>query len=248
MINNGSVLSDIPDEKSRLNLGTKNTQLYINSMNQDLFYFFSTYTYEKEEDKENLHEIETEALNIEAYAGTNIKPIPQRSYLILFYQIPSDVDFENVYRNIIDLEENEYIFKKYVFYYKIEEYEAFMKWYSDTGNCLSYNELLKIIATDTDFSKLEYRFLLRLMIKLPYLNFDFKQLELFEFDTIVVDKISAKRGAVQKEGLFKYNAIIQKKFNESFHFDDAIEFAEELIEDIVGDIHGQLQDIKNKYI
>ncbi|MDO0825866.1 ABC-three component system middle component 1 [Desulfosporosinus nitroreducens] len=192
-LNNGSVLSNQKDIDTKKELYSDMAQLFINEIDMK-YYFFASFSTEKDNfEISNMGEIEKITINnTETYKAIDT-PTPNSSYLVLFWEVPS-ID-ESIYRHIIKLEENEFFFKKYVFYYTSEELKAFKKWFSEK---ISFNKgdiktILNEISNE-DFEKPEICFILRLLIKIPFFDLPFPKAVLQDFDEIVQNKILVIRG------------------------------------------------------
>lgn len=129
-INGGSVVPKIPDEKSEIPLPNQNVMLYCQPLAKGVKYFFFADLGDTQNIEESIAEIEKTTIHKrrEWSAGSDLHP--SDSYIIYLWQTP---DFtENSSKEIIKLEENEFAYKKYVFYYTQSEYEAFCQWLENT--------------------------------------------------------------------------------------------------------------------
>ena len=109
-INAGSIITQTDDSTSRHSIDQHN-ELYLDNKRNN-YYFFSDVV-----DNENCVDINgIEKAISESNLYDNIeKPSPSESYLILLWKVESLDD--NLFPIIIEIEENEFVFKKYVFYY-----------------------------------------------------------------------------------------------------------------------------------
>lgn len=188
-LNGGSVLSNQKDKASGVNLYTDKACLYIDE-NDSKYYYFADLIVEN--NKSNLGEIEKMTVgNTEPYMAID-PPEASNSYLILFWKVAC-ID-ESIYRQIIRLEENEFFFKKYVFYYSEEEYNAFIRWYSSLTETKLSDLIEKIFDENSDFELPHISFLIRLLIKIPFWNITFPKAVLKDYDSIVSAKIDLSRG------------------------------------------------------
>lgn len=126
---------------------------------------------------------------------------PNNSYLILLYKI--ETFSEEVSKKIIMLEENEFFYKRYVFYYTENEYESFKSWFDKREE----KNLTSILQTD-DCSpvtkNLYMQFLLRLIIKIPFIKLEFKKMELENFDDLLMAQLNGtKKNKEQIHDLFR---------------------------------------------
>jgi len=220
-LNNGTVIYEKNDVDTEILLGEANLKLYHTNSKH---YFLSEY-------QENYDVIEKSIKSNQVVR--ELKDIrPNNSYLILFYKINS-FD-EEVSKKIIRLEENEFFYKKYVFYYTEKEYKSFVEWF----NISSQKKLSKILETEecTPKSGQEYiDFLLRLIIKIPFLNLEFKKMELANFDNLLdaqLDGIRKNKDEVHKT----YDRLANELKNRS-----ADEIAETLFGEIIGGIDDENQ-------
>jgi len=192
-LNSGSVLPDQKDIDTKKELFSEAAQLFISETDLK-YYFFASFCAEKDNYQiSNMGEIEKATIkNAETYQAID-PPTPNSSYLVLFWEV-TYID-ESIYRHIIKLEENEFFFKKYVFYYTAEELRAFKKWYSEkvAANKGDIKTMLKEI-TNEDFEKPEICFFIRLLIKIPFFDLPFPKAVLQDFDQIVQNKILVTRG------------------------------------------------------
>nr|WP_148403852.1 ABC-three component system middle component 1 [Desulfitobacterium hafniense] len=108
----------------------------------------------------------------------------------------------SIYPLIIKLEENEFFFKKYIFYYTQEELDAYTEWYpkvKKSGKSDVVDMLEMLSEPNVDLDALHVRFLLRLLIKVPFFCLAFPKAVLREFDEIVQTKINATRGETRQK-------------------------------------------------
>ena len=181
MLNDGNVIHDTKDNNTATNIGSESTLLFIG--NGDKYYYFSEFR--NKDGENNLPEIEKDILY-----SQNVELKAQHSYLILFYEV--DEINEYVYKKVIEIEESEYFYKKYVFYYTKAEYTSFKEWY-DSNIGTTANELVNNGYIHDHIGTLEMQFLLRLMIKVPIIKYKFKRAELKDFNNILNNKISRMR-------------------------------------------------------
>lgn len=192
-LNNGSVLPNQKDTYTNKELYSEIAQLFISETDMKYYFFASFYAEKDNYQISNMGEIEKITIkNAETYQVID-PPTPNSAYLILFWEVTS-ID-ESVYRHIIKLEENEFFFKKYVFYYTAEELKTFKKWYLEkvTANKGDIKTMLEEIINE-DFERPEISFFLRLLIKIPFFDLSFPKAVLQDFDMIVQNKILTTRG------------------------------------------------------
>lgn len=181
MLNGGSVIQNNNDKDTVANIDSESTFLFIG--NGDKYYYFSEYWYK--DGQSNLPDIEKDILY-----NKNIELKAQHSYLILFYQV--DEINEDVYKRVMEIEESEYFYKKYVFYFTKAEYVAFKEWYENISDTTA-NDLINNGYIHDNAINLEMQFLLRLLIKVPIIKYRFKRAELKDFNDILTNKISKMR-------------------------------------------------------
>ena len=199
-LNGGSIIKGQENEMSRVDLFSDDAVLYIDDKDSKYYFFADLIIDESDRNKNNMRQIEKCTINnLEAYAAV-APPLPNSSYLILFWKVTA-ID-ESIYPQIINLEENEFFYKKYVFYFTQEELDAFTNWFLEMNNsgkgCLDAlleelsNEAINLDAQHIDF-------FIRLLIKIPFLDLEFPRAVLREFDSIVSSKLAATRGKVGEE-------------------------------------------------
>lgn len=178
-LNEGSVIYQTDNKDSEIILENSNIKLYTAN---NKFYFLSEYNddYNIIEDSIRENDVVSQLEELK----------PNNSYLILFYEIE---EFnEQISKKIIKLEENEFFYKKYIFYYTQEEFKSFKEWF-DLKDFNSLSEILELSECDPKSEFLYMKFLLRLIIKIPFLNVRFKKIELENFDAILSDKLNCVR-------------------------------------------------------
>ena len=206
-INNGSVITADKDDNTQLPIPSDKITVFRQLLPNGVKYlFFSLYTNDgSEEFAATFSEIENVAIfqRDDWAQGEAIKA--SDSYLILFWHVPA-IDTA-VLKKVIELEDNEFYFKKYVFYYTTNEYEEFVKWYKDNRQKGSIVELLQGI--ETEFIKTPaIKFLTRLLIKVPCLTLPFQACELPNFDHLVDEQIRSIRDASVRENVNTVRRII----------------------------------------
>lgn len=186
-LNNGSVIRHADNKDTEIWLNESGVKLYYNN---NKYYFLSEYR--------NDYDIIEKRLKNNSAVKENKEIRPNNSYLILFYEIESFN--EEISKRIITLEENEFFYKKYVFYYSKEEYTSFTDWHNTLPQKdLSY--ILKNAQCSPSSEELHIQFLLRLIIKVPFLELEFKKMELEDFDSLLetqLDGIRKNKDSVQK--------------------------------------------------
>lgn len=206
IINGGNILNGIDDKNSKKLINDKN-ELYIS--NTGNYYFFS----ESIDDKNivNISDIEYAIQENELFKCVE-KPKPSDSYLIMIWKV--DKIDESIYPIIIETEENEFLFKKYVFYYTEEEIQQCKHWltYTYGNNVITTTQLLNDLKTIE--GKPEYQFLTRLLIKLPYIELSFEKVEHKEFQSYVSKQLNGIQKNKNKDEILalneKLNFLLQK--------------------------------------
>lgn len=213
-LNAGNVLPFQKDAETKIDLYHKDVELYIDySGNEKKYYYFAELKMDDEKD-DNLPQIEDILRNNEALAVIG-EPNPSDSYMILLWQI-ENID-ESIYPYVIKIEENEFFYKKYVFYYTGQELKSFMEWYhilSEKGSS-DLTELLQELQS-LDEGAVQVDFLTRLLAKVPFFNPVFPKAVMNDFDKMVQKRIDGIR-QTQKETI----GIINNIFNEAIESGNA---------------------------
>ncbi|MBC2080468.1 hypothetical protein HCA99_14655 [Listeria booriae] len=149
--------------------------------------------------------------------------IPQDTYLTMFYKV-KEITPEMI-KEIIPIEENEFRFKKYVFYYTENEIE---KTRDNIDNFFRQN-----IWTNTDLKDLKNPtslFLQRLAIKVPIIKLNFEREEVQGYDYFFNKEITGIR---KEREMIK---VIDKQINELLQQERDME---NIIQHIIKDIYGE---------
>ncbi len=190
-LNEGNVLPFQKDAETKIDLYNKDVELYIDySGNEKKYYYFAELKMDDEKD-DNLPQIEDILRNNEALAVIG-EPNPSDSYMILLWQI-ENID-ESIYPYVIKIEENEFFYIKYVFYYTGQELKSFMDWYhilSEKGSS-DLTELLQELQS-LDEGAVQVDFLTRLLAKVPFFNPVFPKAVMNDFDKMVQKRIDGIR-------------------------------------------------------
>lgn len=196
LLNEGNVLPFQKDAETKIDLYNKDVELYIDySGSEKKYYYFAELKMDDEKD-DNLPQIEDILRNNEAFAAIG-EPNPSDSYMILLWQI-ENID-ESIYPYVIKIEENEFFYKKYVFYYTRQELKSFMDWYhvlSEKGSS-ALTEILEALQF-LDEGDAQVDFLTRLLAKVPFFNPVFPKAVMNDFDKMVQKRIDGIR-QTQKE-------------------------------------------------
>ena len=187
LLNEGNVIPFQSDKKTKVNLYSDDIELYVDfSGTEKKYYYFAEFKMDDEKN-DNLEQIESVLINNEAYSIIG-EPRPSDSYMILSWKVEK-ID-EDIYPYIIDIEENEFFYKKYIFYYTEKELECFLEWYrklEETGDATLTRALYSLQNLDEELEQV--RFLTRLLIKVPFLNPVFPKAVMNDFDKMVQQKI-----------------------------------------------------------
>lgn len=213
-LNNGYVIPMQKDQDTKIDLNSEKVELFVDgSGKENKYYYFSEIEID-DENHDNLADIEEVALNSEIYVDIE-KPKPSDSYMILFWKV--DRIDESLYPYIIQIEENEFFYKKYVFYYTENELECFKKWCKSLET--NGKPVLEVVLND--LGKLEdesdqVQFLTRLLSKVPFFNPEFPKAAMKDFDKLVDQKINAvhkdKGNIVLMNNMF-LKSIEEESFN-----------------------------------
>lgn len=191
LLNEGKVIPFQADEETKINLCSNNVELYIDSSGaENKYYYFAEFKMDDEK-KDNLEQIESEVLSDDAYTVIG-EPSPSDSYMILLWEVEYINETINPY--IIEIEENEFFYKKYIFYYTKKELDCFMAWYKilqENGES-TLTTVLDALQELDDESEV-VKFLTRLLIKVPFLNPVFPKAVMNDFDKMVQQKITTSR-------------------------------------------------------
>lgn len=217
-LNGGNVLANQPDEETYINLFKENIWLY-KDLEEGKYYFFSNFDAESN----GLMQIENNILKNEALKEGEISP--SDTYLILFWEVEEITEF--VYSNIIKMEENEFFFKKYIFYYTKKEYADFLKWIKDIpcGEHLLENSINKLSEPSETLDNDYAQFFIKLLVKVPVINPVFPKAELVDFNDMVKSKLNGTQSNYRKT-LIDLDNLISEAIEE--YGDDSNIIAEEL--------------------
>lgn len=183
-LNNGSVIYGTADTDSEIILGVDNVKLY---RGVEKYYFLAEYT-------DNYNEIEKNIKDNKILK--NLPELrPNNSYLTLLYKVEHFSD--DILKKVIQIEENEFFYKKYVFYYSESELRSFNEWFSGRKD-KNLTSILHNEDCSPESEKLYMQFLLRLVIKLPFLRLNFKKMELDDFDVLVEHQLNGVRTATHE--------------------------------------------------
>lgn len=168
LLNGGNVIPMQKDKDTKIDLYNDKVQLFVDVSGEESKYYYFSELEIDDENRDNLAEIEDAALNSDAYAVIE-KPKPSDSYMILFWKV-EHIE-ETLYPYIIKIEENEFFYKKYVFYYTEKEQQCFEKWCESLK--INGKPMLDTVLEEVQFLNDEseqVQFLTRLLSKVPFFN------------------------------------------------------------------------------
>lgn len=139
---------------------------------------------------------------------------PQFIYVIVLKEVKQMN--EQIFKDIISIEENEYFCKKYVLYYEQSELEALKKWIDkeetdclnsllNSSNCVKYME-----KKEKEEEKQAVNLLLRMIIKCPFIKYKFEKGELLGFTDELERKLKGIK-KTDKDTMSKYKEDIYDK-------------------------------------
>lgn len=152
---------------------------------------------------------------------------PQFIYTIILKEF-KNIE-EQFYKDIIEIEENEYFCKKYVLYYENKEIEALKKWMADE-NTDSFSDLLNTDScvenmdmTDEKEQKWAVNLLLKIIIKCPFIKYSFEKENLSDFG-LELEKLlkGVRKKEIDKEVMNKYKRDFYDKLDEN-NIDDMVD-------------------------
>lgn len=210
LLNEGNIIPMQEDQNTKIDLYNDKVQLFVDQLGEERKYYYFSELEMNDENQDNLAEIEEVALNSDAYTVIG-KPKPSDSYMILFCKV-NQID-ESLYPYIIQIEENEFFYKKYVFYYTEKEQECFIKWCESlkTNDKQMLDIVLEAVQFMDDESN-EVQFLTRLLSKVPFFNPIFPKAVMNDFDKMVGQKIDGIRK--QKKNVEMINEMFMKSIEE----------------------------------
>lgn len=195
-LNAGNVLPLQRDAETKIDLYNDDVELYIDHSGNDKKYYYFAELKMDDEKGDNLAQIEDILRNNEAFSVIG-EPNPSDSYMILLWQVEY-ID-ESIYPYVIKIEENEFFYKKYVFYYTEKELKSFLDWYHTLAKkgISALTEILDALRF-SDEESAQVSFLTRLLAKVPFFHPVFPKAVMNDFDKMVQQKINGIR-QTQKE-------------------------------------------------
>ena len=211
LLNEGSIVPMQKDQDTKIDLYNEKVQLFVDASGEENKYYYVSELEIDDKNQDNLAEIEDVALNSDAYTVIE-KPTPSDSYMILFWKV--ECIEERLYPDIIKIEENEFFYKKYVFYYTEKELQCFEKWCSSlkTNGKPMLDTALAAIQFLNDESE-PVQFLTRLLSKVPFFNPIFPKAVMNDFGEMVRHKIGVTRK--QKKNVEMINDMFIRSIEEA---------------------------------
>lgn len=209
LLNEGNVIPMQKDRNTKIDLYNDQVQLFVDSSGEEnKYYYFAEFAIDDEQD--NLAQIEDVVSNSDVYTVIG-KPKPSNSYMILLWKV-EQID-ESLYPYIIQIEENEFFYKKYVFYYTEKEQKCFSEWYGtlNIDKKPVLDTVLEALQSLNDESD-QMQFLTRLLSKVPFFNPVFPKAVMNDFSKMVRQKIDGIRK--QKNTVEMINDIFIKSIEE----------------------------------
>lgn len=135
----------------------------------------------------------------------NIKP--QFIYAIVI--LKTSCIEEQLHKKIIEIEENEYFCKKYVFYYNDNEVNTFEAW-AKKNKKNSFNELIRIESNNKTINKkdtdsIALKFMLRILIKFIFVKVDLEYKGEVSFENELLEQLKKIRKDSIKSNIHKLN-------------------------------------------
>lgn len=216
---NGSLIAGLDDKESII---YDEDFMILKNNNHNYFCIFeATYTNESFDSDKIISEIEEKCFNSEILK--NIKP--QFVYSIII--IKTDVIDERLYKKVIEIEEDEYFCKKYVFYYKPEEEKKFLEW-SNEKELNTFNELLNKEGNYELFDKKNneldaLKFMLRLIIKFIFIKIKFENKNTYNFNQELEKQIKSIKKIEDRNRVEQFNKNIVKEILK-MDMDEAVKY------------------------
>ncbi|MBC2005486.1 hypothetical protein HCA78_17060 [Listeria booriae] len=132
---------------------------------------------------------------------------PQDTYAIFIFKV-HEIN-EDTYKEVIAIEENEFIFKKYVFFYT----DAELSNYCNEESKLIFDESIWRDRKIKDFTSLFSKFVLRLVIKAPIIKLNFSPKELVSYNKILEDELATSKITVER--IHELDVFIENQLKES---------------------------------
>lgn len=116
---------------------------------------------------------------------------------------------EQLHKKIIEIEENEYFCKKYVFYYNDDEVNKFEAW-AKKNKKGSFNELIKIESNNKTINKkdtnsIALKFMLRILIKFIFVKVELEYKGEVSFENELLEQLKKIKKDSIKNNIYKFN-------------------------------------------
>lgn len=233
---NGSIISNIEDNDSIL----LNDKFMFLKGNQKKYYYILDYILEPIKNEEFVSNDELKEIDDEESVSSEILNKIENDivYNELIKQIPANLIYsiiilkvdeinDELYKTLIKIEENEYFSKKYVFYYTEEELKLFNLWKNKCGKNSFYdllNQKDNAKLLENRKNSIGLKFMLRLLIKLPFIKINIENSHIDDFD----EELNSVIKKIESE---KERQDIEKISEQIFEFIDERENIQKAIED-----------------
>lgn len=152
----------------------------------------------------------------------NVKP--QFIYAIVILKTPCIG--EQLHKKIIEIEENEYFCKKYVFYYNDDEVNTFEAW-AKKNKKDSFNELIRVESNNKTINKkdtdsIALKFMLRILIKFIFVKIDLEYKDEVNFENKLLEQLKKIKKDSIKSNIYKFSEEELEKLM-SMNLDDAVD-------------------------
>lgn len=182
-MNEGSLFDDVKNAEVEIDLHNDAARLFFNPIDKK-YYFFAEYL--ANEDGDNYAAIQGATIgNKEVYGADKFSP--SDTYLILFWNVEK-ID-ETLYSKVIQIEEEEMFYKKYVIYFTDDEMSE-LENYLCTQNDISIKSIIDYISDEENELSQASKLVIRILTKIPFWRLTFPKAELEDYDTNVKLAIS----------------------------------------------------------
>ncbi len=229
-MNNGEFLLSVV-QKFSLENGQWKQSYYSNEENELLRMYEPSNSRKKYlffwNNQQPINQLDTVDELISEYVDHDI--IPQDTYLILFSEAESLN--EMYYKQIIEVEENEFRYKKYICYYTSKELEELKQKNEDIF--VSKDNFFKVYP---DFRREDsFTLLYRMIIKIPIIKMMFEKKELEEFQQLYESERKETNDYTLQQIIDMENRIIPNIPNDEEELENAVtELVDSFIENIYG--------------
>jgi hypothetical protein len=131
---------------------------------------------------------------------------PSDSYLIICWKHEINEESDNL--KIVNLEENGYLMKKYIFSYSRQEYTTFFNKYLNYEKAILLNDIIKDLSKQNTYlnASVEEKFLVNILAKFPFMEFNFPEEKSLIYQDMVNENI--KNEAISNSKIYEINKII----------------------------------------